>query len=170
MGKNRGKENVPKEGQQGPWQAEIRVGYLRASVGLRACSRLLSPSTLCPQALPVPFAVLSRTSRIAPLPHLLGRKGSYSSPVALRKQAKHPKAQQGPGRVSAGLHRGFCINRTCPEWGGCWEQESLTRPPTQGGTALAKAPRPAGSSSPTTPLPTLFLSLFFKQGTLRRGD
>lgn len=70
MGKNRGKENVPKEGQQGPWQAEIRVGYLRASVGLRACSRLLSPSTLCPQALPVPFAVLSRTSRIAPLPHL----------------------------------------------------------------------------------------------------
>lgn len=92
------------------------------------------------------FAVPSITSKTAPLPHLLGRKGSHFFLRLERKQAKHVAEQ------AQGEHSAVSVNIGLPGQGE--EREDLRPLPAEAGTALAKAPRPAGCSLPNSPLPT----------------
>lgn len=91
------------------------------------------------------FAVPFITSKTAPLPHLLGRKGSHFFCHLERKRAKHV-AEQAQGEPSA-----VSVNMGLPGQGE--EREDLRPLLAEAGTALAKAPRPAGCSLPNSPLP-----------------
>lgn len=144
----------------GPGQVARTVRCLKVSAGLRApvADDKTSPA-LCPQPLPVPFAVPARRSKKALLPRLLGRKAVIC--LLGEKIGKACKGLTGAWRrAGVPLENVFVVvNISLPGQSeeGIVEQENLTPLPTDAGTALAEPPRPAGSSMPNDPILT-FLS------------
>lgn len=110
----------------------------------------------------MPFAVPARTSKKALLPHLLGRKAVIC--LLGEKTGKACKGLTGAWhRAGVPLEHVFVVvvvNISLPAQSeeGIVEQENLTPLPTDAGTALAKPPRPAGSSRPNYPIPTFLRS------------